>query len=46
LLKKLHGYYKQLGQENRWEIYINRLADKFSRLRAFQEELKKGKWIR
>lgn len=46
LLKKLNGYYKQLKQEDRWELYINRLADKFSRLRAFQEELKKGKWIR
>lgn len=46
LLKKLHGFYKQLGQEDRWEHYIYRLADKFSRLRAFQEELKKGKWIR
>lgn len=46
LLKKLRDYYKELGQESRWEIYINRLAHKFSRLRAFQEELKKGKWIR
>ncbi|MBP1994847.1 SWIM zinc finger family protein [Paenibacillus eucommiae] len=46
LLKKLHSYYKQLNQEERWEQFIYRLADKFSRLRAFQEELKKGKWIR
>ncbi|MCD1260034.1 SWIM zinc finger family protein [Paenibacillus athensensis] len=46
LLKKLHSFYRQLGQEPRWELYVNRLADKFSRLRAFQEELKKGKWIR
>jgi uncharacterized Zn finger protein len=46
LLKKLYGYYKLLKKEDRWERYINRLADKFSRLRAFQEELKKGKWIR
>jgi hypothetical protein len=46
LLKKLHAIYKQLGQDDRWEHYIYRLADKFSRLRAFQEELKKGKWIR
>lgn len=46
LLKKLHGIYKQLGQDDRWEHYVYRLADKFSRLRAFQEELKKGKWIR
>jgi uncharacterized Zn finger protein len=46
LLKKLHGYYKLLKLEDRWEHYIYRLSDKFSRLRAFQEELKKGKWIR
>lgn len=46
LLKKLHALYKQLGQNDRWEHYVYRLADKFSRLRAFQEELKKGKWIR
>ncbi|TXK73402.1 SWIM zinc finger domain-containing protein [Paenibacillus sp. N3.4] len=46
LLKKLHTIYKQLGQDDRWEHYVYRLADKFSRLRAFQEELKKGKWIR
>ncbi|SEC23330.1 SWIM zinc finger family protein [Paenibacillus sp. GP183] len=46
LLKKLNGYYKWLKLEDRWEQYIYRLSDKFSRLRAFQEELKKGKWIR
>ncbi|MBD0381988.1 SWIM zinc finger family protein [Paenibacillus sedimenti] len=46
LLKKLHALYKQLDQADRWEHYIYRLSDKFSRLRAFQEELKKGKWIR
>ncbi|MFC5450463.1 SWIM zinc finger family protein [Paenibacillus aestuarii] len=46
LLKKLHALYKQLDQADRWEHYVYRLSDKFSRLRAFQEELKKGKWIR
>jgi uncharacterized Zn finger protein len=46
LLKKLNSYYKLLKQDDRWEQYIYRLSDKFSRLRAFQEELKKGKWIR
>jgi hypothetical protein len=39
LLKKLHGYYKKLGREDEWERYIHRLAAKFARLRAFQEEL-------
>ncbi len=45
LLKKLHGYYKQLGELDRWDDFIARLAAKYNRLRAFQEELKKGKWI-
>jgi hypothetical protein len=45
LLKKLQGYYQKLGREHDWELYIHRLAYKYSRLRAFQEELKKGKWI-
>lgn len=46
MLKTLQEYYIKLRQEDSWEQYIYRLADKFSRLRAFQEELKKGNWIR
>ncbi|NOU92040.1 hypothetical protein GC093_02155 [Paenibacillus sp. LMG 31456] len=45
LLKKLHAYYKQLEKLNTWEEYIYRLANRYSRLRALQEELRKGKWI-
>jgi hypothetical protein len=45
LLKKLQGYYKELGQTDRWEEFIARLSNKYGRLRAFQEELKKGNWI-
>ncbi|PZE20120.1 SWIM zinc finger family protein [Paenibacillus xerothermodurans] len=45
LLKKLHSYYKKLDKENAWEEYIYRLATRYSRLRALQEELRKGKWI-
>ncbi|MFC0215555.1 SWIM zinc finger family protein [Paenibacillus chartarius] len=41
LLKKLHTYYKKLDREADWERYVNRLAVKFARLRAFQEELKR-----
>jgi hypothetical protein len=44
-LKKLHSYYKKLGKTNTWEEYIYRLATRYSRLRALQEELRKGKWI-
>jgi hypothetical protein len=42
LLKKLQAYYKQLGREADWNRYIHRLAVKFARLRAFQEELKRN----
>lgn len=45
LLKKLHAIYKKLHRLNEWEDYIYRLAMKYSRLRALQEELRKGKWI-
>ncbi|WP_438433982.1 SWIM zinc finger family protein [Gorillibacterium sp. sgz500922] len=42
LLKRLRGCYKEAGQLHRWTAYIARLADKHTRLRAFQEELAKG----
>jgi hypothetical protein len=45
LLKKLKAYYKRLKQPQRWEQYITRLAAQYTRLRAFQEELRKGKLI-
>jgi hypothetical protein len=44
-LKKLHTIYKKLKQTERWDDYIYRLAKKYSRLRAFQEELQRGKWL-
>jgi hypothetical protein len=46
LLSQMRDYYTQLQQTDRWELYIYKLADKFSRLRSFQDELKKGNWIR
>lgn len=45
LLKKLHSLYQKTGKADAWEEYIHRLALKHSRLRALQEELRKGKWI-
>ncbi|TBL72666.1 SWIM zinc finger family protein [Paenibacillus thalictri] len=45
LLKKLNGFYKQIGAPQRWDEYMAGLSAKYSRLRAFQEELKKGKWL-
>jgi hypothetical protein len=45
LLKKLQAYYKKLGREAEWERYVHRLAMKFARLRAFQEELKRTGFI-
>ncbi|WP_426450087.1 hypothetical protein ACP26L_34535 [Paenibacillus sp. S-38] len=45
LLKKLHAFYKKLHRLPEWEDYIYRLAVKYSRLRALQEELKQGQWI-
>lgn len=44
-LKKLFTIYKRQKQSERWEDYIYRLAKKYSRLRAFQEELQRGKWL-
>ncbi|MNP16840.1 hypothetical protein D3C76_1092490 [compost metagenome] len=45
LLKKLAGFYKKLKEQDRWQAYLEQLAARFSRLRAFQEELRKGKLI-
>ncbi|WP_430023577.1 SWIM zinc finger family protein [Paenibacillus sp. MABNR03] len=45
LLKRLSKLYKKLKQEDRWEDFITALAVRNSRLRALQEELRKGKLI-
>ncbi|MEV3369951.1 SWIM zinc finger family protein [Paenibacillus larvae] len=45
LLKELQEYYRILGRELQWKQYITFLSDKYARLRAFQEEFKKGKWV-
>lgn len=44
-LKKLRTIYKKMKQVNMWDSYIHYISDTNKRLRAFQEELKKGKLI-
>ncbi|GIP40337.1 hypothetical protein J31TS4_36170 [Paenibacillus sp. J31TS4] len=43
-LKSLYTLYGRLGQTGRWEAYLRLLSQQYARLRAFQEELKKGPW--
>ncbi|MGO4548459.1 hypothetical protein AB4Z29_27085 [Paenibacillus sp. 2TAB23] len=45
LLKRLAKLYKKLKEEQRWEAFIDAFASRHSRLRALQEELRKGKLI-
>jgi hypothetical protein len=45
LLKRLSKLYKKMKNEERWESYITAFAARNSRLRALQEELRKGKLI-
>ena len=45
LLKRLSKLYKKIKQEERWEQFITAFASRHSRLRALQEELRKGKLI-
>lgn len=43
LIKRLEKLYKKLKREERWEIFMESFNAKYGRLRALQEELKKGK---
>ncbi|AIQ55777.1 SWIM zinc finger family protein [Paenibacillus borealis] len=45
LLKRLAKLYKKLKREARWEEFLEAFTDRHSRLRALQEELRKGKLI-
>ncbi|MGF7049969.1 hypothetical protein J2T13_004492 [Paenibacillus sp. DS2015] len=45
LLKRLSKLYKKMKQEARWEEFITAFTRRHSRLRALQEELRKGKLI-
>jgi len=42
LIKKVRTAYSKANQNARWERYVDQLAVKHNRLRAFQEELKRG----
>ncbi|MBA2877157.1 16S rRNA G966 N2-methylase RsmD [Anoxybacillus kamchatkensis] len=44
-LRKLRAHYRALKQMPRWETYITKLAEQTKRLRAFQDLLRKGKFI-
>ncbi|HEY1216170.1 MAG TPA: hypothetical protein VGE93_21285, partial [Bryobacteraceae bacterium] len=43
LLKRLEKVYKKMKQADRWDRFFNGFTERYSRLRALQEELKKGK---
>ncbi|PGZ95374.1 hypothetical protein COE51_20730 [Bacillus pseudomycoides] len=44
-LKKLRTLYKRLKRTDEWDYFIIMIASSYSRLRALQEELRKGKLI-
>jgi hypothetical protein len=44
-LKRIKAQYKKLKREEVWENYLGHLIEEHKRLRAFKEELKKGKLI-
>ncbi len=41
-LEQLRTIYKKIEQNGKWKAYITRLAEQTARLRAFQQELKRG----
>ncbi|TQR96822.1 SWIM zinc finger family protein [Paenibacillus ottowii] len=45
LLKRLSKLYKKMKQETRWELFFTTFTSRHSRLRALQEELRKGKLL-
>ncbi|AIY09657.1 hypothetical protein LK13_14190 [Paenibacillus polymyxa] len=45
LLKRLFKLYKKMKQETRWELFFTTFTSRHSRLRALQEELRKGKLL-
>ncbi|MBU8881097.1 SWIM zinc finger family protein [Bacillus sp. FJAT-29790] len=44
-MKKLRTLYKKLKRQDDWELFLETLLEKTKRLRAFQEECKRGKLI-
>ncbi|MCY9697841.1 SWIM zinc finger family protein [Paenibacillus alginolyticus] len=45
LLKRLDKVYKKMKQTERWEHFFSGFVERHSRLRALQEELRKGKLL-
>ncbi|MBO9609741.1 MAG: hypothetical protein J7639_27540, partial [Paenibacillaceae bacterium] len=45
LLKRLEKVYKKMKVQGRWERFLIGFAERHSRLRALQEEMKKGKLL-
>lgn len=43
LMKKARTLYVKAGKEREWNVYVKRLTEKHIRLRAFQEEVRRGK---
>lgn len=43
LLKRLEKLYRKMKREDRWEAFMESFNARYGRLRALQEELKKGK---
>lgn len=42
LVKKVRTVYAKANQDAQWERYVDQLSSKYNRLRAFQEELRRG----
>jgi hypothetical protein len=45
MLSSLQSIYKRLKKLDQWQAYYRHIVNHYSRFRAFQEELAKGKWI-
>ncbi|MEF3305274.1 SWIM zinc finger family protein [Paenibacillus sp. GYB003] len=46
LMKKLAALYAAAGLQDRYELFLRKLSAQYARLRAFREELMKGKLLR
>ncbi|PFA68225.1 hypothetical protein CN378_08990 [Bacillus sp. AFS015802] len=44
-MKKIRTIYKKTKKTDKWDVYLTYILDKYKRLRAFQEECRKGKLI-
>jgi hypothetical protein len=45
MMSSLQAIYKRLKKLDQWQAYYRHIVNQYSRFRAFQEELAKGKWI-